>query len=139
MVAVRFGGNWEASVRMAVIRRGVGNLGAPIAYGAVPIGAPVYDRDGARVGTVEQVLADEGSDIFHGLIVRPQYLLDGAVFASREQIGGLYEHGVVLTVSGTDLHVPDDDTVAANAADASAGERVRERLRRARRWLQRRR
>ncbi|WP_433221294.1 PRC-barrel domain-containing protein [Dactylosporangium sp. CS-047395] len=112
------------------------NLGAPVPYSAVSAGALVFDRVGDRVGVVEHVLADAGSGIFHGLIVRPASLLDGAVFADREQVGGLYEGGVVLTVLGAALHDPGEDAVAAGAADGPAAETIRERLRQAWRWLQ---
>lgn len=105
-----------------------------MAYLALPDGVPVYDRDGNRVGTVEHVLADEGADIFHGLVVRTS---DRHLFADREQIGGLYERGVMLTVSRDDLHEPSEDAVADNATNRSVSEQASEGLRRAWDWLSR--
>ena len=99
--------SWDASGYVVLMK----DLGAPVTWSALPVGVPVFDRDGARVGVVEHVLADAGSGIFHGLIVRPAYLLDGAVFADRAQVDGLYEHGVTLTVVGAELHDPGGEDV----------------------------
>jgi PRC-barrel domain len=112
------------------------DLGRPVAYLALSDGVPVYDRDARHVGTVEHVLADEGADIFHGLLIRsaePERYL----FADRDQLGALYERGVALAVSGANLHEPTEDTVAAGSAEDAAGERAREGLRRAWDWLSR--
>jgi hypothetical protein len=112
----------------------VDNLGPPVAYLVLADGVPVYDRDGARIGVVEHVLADEGADIFHGLLVRtPQP--DRYLFAAREQIAELRQGGVTLAVRGAELHKPGEDPVAAEATEVSPGEEVQEGLRRAWRWL----
>jgi uncharacterized protein YrrD len=113
------------------------DLGPPVAYLALPDGVPVYDRDGTPVGTVEHVLADERSDIFHGLVVHVAYIRDRSLFAAPDQVAGLFERGATLTVSATDLHEPGEDAVAADAVDSSAGEQAREGLRRAWEWLSR--
>jgi hypothetical protein len=109
----------------------VEGLGAPVAYTVLPDGVPVYDRDQAPAGEVEHVLADEGSDIFHGLIVRTS---GGHRFAGRDQIAALHQGGVLLAVPGADLREPSADPVAADA-DRPAGEQVQEGLRRAWEWL----
>ena len=44
--------------------------GAPIAYTVLAEGTPVHASDGSEVGTVKRVLADEGTDIFDGIIAR---------------------------------------------------------------------
>lgn len=41
-----------------------------IAWLAMPLKAPVLDRDGAQIGTAEGLLGDEGDDIFHGIVVK---------------------------------------------------------------------
>ncbi|WP_327002555.1 hypothetical protein OHA72_46780 [Dactylosporangium sp. NBC_01737] len=97
----------------------------------------MYDRDGTRIGVVEHVLADEGSDIFHGLVVRAGYLMDRPVFAARGQVDTVYERGVTLTVTAEKLQEPAEDPIAADATDDSAAEQAREGLRRAWEWLQR--
>lgn len=108
------------------------DLGRPVAYLVLAEGTSVYDSSGDRVGTVDAVLADETVDVFHGLIVgrdraRP-------VFAARDQIRQVYEHGVTLSVPGDRLYDVDDDP-AAEAADQGGENPLQAGLRRARQWL----
>lgn len=42
----------------------------PIGWRGVIYGTPVASADGAKVGTVREVLGSDGEDIFHGLRVR---------------------------------------------------------------------
>ena len=44
--------------------------GETLAWRAIKPGHTVLDRDGAAIGTVSRVLADDGADIFHGIAVR---------------------------------------------------------------------
>lgn len=104
-----------------------------MSYVAVSAGVPVYDRDAARVGVVEHVIADEGADIFHGLLVRTSPLPDRQLFADRDQVGELYERGVVLSVRGAELHEPSSDAPAREVADS----RLEAGLRAAWEWLRR--
>lgn len=69
------------------------DLGQPSSYLALEAGAPVYACDGEEVGKVEQVLADEGEDIFDGLVVDGP---GGARYVAGEQIEEIFEHGVLL-------------------------------------------
>lgn len=46
----------------------IDGLGKPVAYAAIAEGTPVYGPDGNRIGIVDEVLADEREDIFHGLV-----------------------------------------------------------------------
>lgn len=41
-----------------------------ISWRATPYRAPVLDSDRNRIGTAESLLADDNSDIFHGLAVK---------------------------------------------------------------------
>lgn len=102
-----------------------------MAYTVLPDGVPVYDSNRVLAGEVEHVLADEGPDIFHGLVVRTP---DGHRFAHREQIAALHRGGVVLTVPGTELREPSADPVAAEA-DRTISEQLQEGLRRAWVWV----
>ncbi|GFJ76249.1 hypothetical protein [Phytohabitans houttuyneae] len=106
-------------------------LGEPVAYTALPDGAPVYDSNHVLTGEVEHVLADEGSDIFHGLVVKTP---NGHRFADRDEVAELHRDGVLLTVPGAELREPSADPVAADA-DRPVGEQVQEGLRRAWDWL----
>jgi hypothetical protein len=110
------------------------DLGAPVGYPALPDDVPVYDRSGALVGRVAQVLADDVADILHGLVIRLSSLPPRFAFADPSQIDGLYEHAVVLLVDGDQLHDPSEDAVAAKAVGNDA---IREGLRRAVEWISR--
>jgi hypothetical protein len=99
-------------------RPGMDDLGRPIAYLVLPVGVPVYDDTDDRVGNVAQVLADERTDVFHGLVVTTP---GGSRFAGREQIAELFERGVRLAVRGDRLRAAADDPVAAQAVDDGDG------------------
>jgi hypothetical protein len=109
----------------------VDDLGAQIAYVVLPAGIPVYDRDKRSVGVVEHVIANEGEDIFHGLIVRTSSSPRRQLFADRDQIGELHQRGVVLLVSGAELHDPSEDPAARRTAQSPQ----QESLRRAWEWV----
>ncbi|GGL02165.1 PRC-barrel domain-containing protein [Mangrovihabitans endophyticus] len=79
------------------------DLGAPIAYLALPDGTAVYDRSGESVGEVAHVLADDQEDIFHGLILTTPR---GHRFARPDQVDGLYERGVIVAVPAAELAEP---------------------------------
>ena len=100
------------------------DLGAPVAYLVLKDGTPVYDRSGARAGSVEHVLADDQSDVFHGLILSSG---NGHRFAPADQIDGLFEHGVIIAVPAADLPEPSEDP--------EADEGLRSSLKRAWQWL----
>ena len=76
----------------------VDDLGPPIAYTVLQEGTPVYDRNGERIGVVDQVMADMQLDIFEGVIVHTRPLPGRHLFADVEQIAELRERGVLLTV-----------------------------------------
>lgn len=82
------------------------DLGLPIAYLVLKVGTTVYDRYRERIGVVEQVLADEELDIFHGLIVHTRPLPRRHLFADAGQIAELRERAVLLSVDRADLHEP---------------------------------
>lgn len=72
------------------------DLGDPASYLVLPGGTPVLSSDGHEVGRVEHVLADEGSDVFDGVIVDMRAGPGGHRFADADQIEAIYERGVVL-------------------------------------------
>ena len=43
--------------------------GDPVSWLLIEPGWTVYDADGEKVGKVKEVLADEQTDIFHGVLV----------------------------------------------------------------------
>ena len=85
------------------------DLGDPVSYLVVHAGTHVFDESGERAGEVEHVLADEQSDVFHGLLVKTH---DGHRFAPSAQVAGLYEHGVIITVPAGQLPEPSSDAAA---------------------------
>jgi hypothetical protein len=72
------------------------DLGAPTSYLLLSTGASVFASDRERVGEVEEVRADEASDIFGGLVVRHGLLPGHRRFVGADQVEELYERGVVL-------------------------------------------
>jgi len=89
------------------------DLGTPVSYLVLADGTPVFDRSGDRVGTVEHVLADEGADVFHGLLVKTG---DGHRFAQARVVDGLYQHGVIVAVPAAQLPEPSADPAAEQVA-----------------------
>jgi PRC-barrel domain len=104
------------------------DLGAPVAYLVLKDGTAVYDRSGAKAGTVEHVLADEREDVFHGLVVDTA---DGHRFAPADKVDGLFEHGVIIAAPAAQLPEPSADPAAAAAGDEGLGAS----LKRAWEWL----
>lgn len=111
------------------------DLGAPTSYLALAKGVPVFDADGARIGTVEHVLADDAKDIFDGLVIDTRLGPGGLRFADAEQVARLHERGVVLNVSGSALHRPGENPAALEADPADDESGLSERLRRAWSWI----
>jgi hypothetical protein len=107
------------------------DLGAQIAYVVLPAGIPVYDVDQRQVGVVEHVIANEGENIFHGLIVTTASAPSRQLYADRDQVGELHQHGVLLAVRGAELHDPTEDPAAHDTAESGR----QEGLRRAWEWL----
>jgi sporulation protein YlmC with PRC-barrel domain len=72
------------------------DLGDPVSYLALAEGTPVFASDGREIGQVGQVIYDEGSDIFEGLVVDGD---GGRRFADGgEVVLAMHERGVVLAV-----------------------------------------
>ena len=69
------------------------DYGDPIAYAALAQGTPVFTSDGEQIGLSERVLADEGTDIFDGIVIDTP---DGDRFVDAPEVAALYERGVVL-------------------------------------------
>ena len=104
------------------------DLGAPISYLVLADGTPVWDRAGDPVGTVEHVLADDQEDIFHGLIIKTH---DGHRYAPSDQVDGIFERGVIVSVPVAQLAEPSADGPAELAEDDT----LRNDLKRAWQWL----
>ena len=73
----------------------------PIAWLALEEGTPILASDGAEIGKVASVVADEQKDIFSGLTFRPG-LLDGQKFIPADSIDRLTDSAVHLKISEAD-------------------------------------
>ena len=104
------------------------DIGAPQSYLVLSDGTPVYDRSGSWVGTVAHVLADDRSDVFHGLVLDTPH---GRRFASGGQVDGIYERAVIVAMPADQLPEPGADAAAKAADDVSLADG----LRRAWDWL----
>ena len=107
------------------------DLGPPIAYTVLEEGTPVYDRNGKRIGVVDQLLADMQLDIFDGVIIHSRPLPGRHLFADAEQIAELRERGVVLAVERDDLHSPPAESRKKRDAEDRVETQLATRLRRA--------
>lgn len=58
--------------------------GDPVSWLLIEPGWPVYDRDENTLGKVEEVLGDDQSGIFHGLVVDGDEILAERVAEIRE-------------------------------------------------------
>jgi hypothetical protein len=111
--------------------------GERISYMVVVEGTRVEDREGVEIGTVKRVLADQGTDIFDGLILDTP---DGDRFVDAPQVGELYTRVVILDMTAAEAQTlpeptPSPATVDLSAEDVasddSAGDKVRDAARRA--------
>jgi hypothetical protein len=113
------------------------DLGAPSSYLALEPGVDVFSRDGEKLGRVEHVLAVYEADIFDGIVLDMSALPGGLRFADAAAVAGIYERGVVLTLSTAEaerLPEPTDNPgvieLTGGADDVDRSE-LREKLRRA--------
>ncbi len=72
------------------------DLGERISYRSLSQGTPVYSADGERIGTVAHVLADEGEDVFDGIVVGEHLFGAEHRFADADDVADIHERGVVL-------------------------------------------
>jgi hypothetical protein len=77
--------------------------GDPISYLALEPGVGVVSSDGERVGVVQHVLADPGTDIFDGLVVDIRTGPGGLHFVDSEQVEELYEQAAVLKIPAAEV------------------------------------
>ena len=110
--------------------------GAPIAYTVLAGGTPVQTSDGHEVGKVRRVLADEGADVFDGIVVDTPH---GERFVDAPDVAHLYERLVVLSITADQArHLPEHsgspavlDVSADDVAGGTRGDKVRHAAKRA--------
>ena len=73
--------------------------GDPISYMALAAGTPVRSADGAEVGRVKSVLADEREDIFDGVVITTPH---GDRFVDAPEVDAIFEHALVLEIDAAE-------------------------------------
>ena len=112
------------------------DLGPRDSYLGIALGTAVYDVTEQHVGIVSHIIAVEELDVFDGLVVATVTEPVDHRFADADQVGEIYERGVLLTVAWTELHVPAENPAALEiGADDMAreglGGKLEDRLHRA--------
>ena len=72
------------------------DLGEPSSYEALSRGTPVYSSDGEQIGRVAHVLADEGEDVFDGIVIGEHMFGAEHRFADADDVDRIFDGGVVL-------------------------------------------
>ncbi|MEA2323811.1 MAG: hypothetical protein QOD81_3661 [Solirubrobacteraceae bacterium] len=111
------------------------DLGAPMAYLTIEKDLPVVASDGARIGKVEHVLAEDDADIFEGLVIDTRLGPGGHRFVDAPQIAEIREGGIVLALDAAAaerLPEPGENPAAMSAdPDDTAEGELQRKLRRA--------
>ncbi len=74
------------------------DLGSPTSYLMLEKSADVYASDEAKLGHVEEVRADEATDIFDGIVVRERPLTGRRFYVEAEHVDEIFERGVLLAI-----------------------------------------
>jgi len=72
------------------------DLGDPSSYEALARGTPVYSADGEQIGKVAHVLADEGEDVFDGIVIGEHLFGAEHRFADADDVQEIFDRGVLL-------------------------------------------
>jgi uncharacterized protein YrrD len=72
-------------------------------YLEIEPGMPVVGRDGKHLGVVEEVLEDEGSGIFVGLVIKAGHLFGRPMLLHGEHIERLHEGVVSVDATAEEL------------------------------------
>ena len=91
--------------------------GAPIAYTVLAEGTPVHSSDGHEVGRVKRVLADEGADVFDGIVLETD---EGERFVDAPEVGDLYERQVTLKLTAEQARDLPEPSAGPAVLDVSA-------------------
>ncbi len=75
-----------------------GEYGEPSSYLALEKGTEVLSSEGEHVGVVERVIADDGEDIFEGVVIHAKLGPGGHVFAEASAIEEIREKAVLLSL-----------------------------------------
>ncbi len=76
--------------------------GDPISYLALKPGTDVLSADGERIGTVQDVLHDESTDVFDGIVIDTRLGPGGMRFVDAPQVAEVREDAVLVTLSAAE-------------------------------------
>jgi hypothetical protein len=107
------------------------DLGAPISYLVLERGTDVFSSDDQAIGRVEHVLADDREDVFDGIVITRSGIGRGHVFADADEIGQIYERGVVLKLDKRAAEQLPEPSANPAVVGEDPGDRVTGKLRRA--------
>lgn len=74
------------------------DLGRPASYLLLERGTHVYSSDGEELGRVKEIRADQGADIFDGLVIERGLLPGGERLVLADQVEEIFERGVLLSI-----------------------------------------
>jgi hypothetical protein len=74
----------------------------PVSWFLIERGWTVVDRDGERVGQVEEIVGDSNADIFNGLSIATG-LLSAPRYVASEHVGLITDGNVQLDLSADDV------------------------------------
>jgi uncharacterized protein DUF2171 len=80
----------------------------PVSWFVMEPGWRVVDREGADVGTVDEILGDQNADIFDGLSVRAG-ALSGSRYVPSEHVAEITEGTVQLDLAAGEIETLDAD------------------------------
>lgn len=107
------------------------DYGEPSSYLALKRGVDVISSDGDRVGVVEHVLADEGEDIFDGIVIDTRLGPGGMIFADASQVAEIREKAVLLSLGTADAEALPQPSANPAVIEHHGVEDVEGKLRRA--------
>lgn len=107
------------------------DLGAPISYLVLERGTDVFSSDDQPIGRVEHVLADDREDVFDGIVITRSGIGRGHVFADADDVGQIYERGVVLKLDKRASEQLPEPSANPAVVGEDPGDRITGKLRRA--------
>jgi sporulation protein YlmC with PRC-barrel domain len=96
--------------------------GAPASYLTLTPGTDVVSSDGETVGKVEHVLADEGTEIFDGLVIDVRRGPGGLRFVDAPEVDEIFERAVVLTIPAAEIDQLPEPTASPGVIESHGEE-----------------
>jgi hypothetical protein len=107
------------------------DLGSPISYMVLEPRTEVFSSDDVSIGHVAHVLADDGEDVFDGIVIARPGLTGGHAFADADDVDRIFERGVVLKLDASACERLPEPTANPAKVTEDPGDRLPGKLRRA--------